>query len=90
MGLSINVKAAANNAVALVSYKFVGGPLANLQGVQITRVAGDGTRTILPSETPFSGGTGGTQPSNIWPIQKKGRYYNFFHAAGICHLRSLP
>jgi len=68
---------------ALITWKISGGVTAGAQGVRITRIARDGTRTVLSSPTPFPGQTGTTQPSDTWPIQlKEGRYYDFQPALG--------
>src|SRR5579885_560395 len=77
MSTSITVRAAACNMASLVTWKISGGAVKGAQGLRITRISADGTRTILPSPTPFPGETGSTQPSNVWPIQKKGRYFDF-------------
>jgi hypothetical protein len=63
---------------ALIQWKLSGGATPNAQGIRITRIAQDGTRTVLASPTPFPGQTGSSQPSDVWPIQKReGRYYDF-------------
>jgi hypothetical protein len=68
---------------ALVTWKISGDVTANAQGVRITRIERNGTRTVLSSPTPYPNETGTTQPSDKWPIQsKEGRYYDFQPALG--------
>lgn len=80
---SISVRAAACNMAALITWKLSGGAVPGAQGIRITRIAKDGTRTVLVSPTPFPNETGTTQPSDKWPVQSKvGRYYDFQPALG--------
>ena len=79
-GGNITVLAAANNAETLIVWSLNGHQIPNAQGVRITRInTADGSRTVLSSPTPFTGQTGSTQPSDVWPIQKPGhqRYFDF-------------